>query len=270
MAVGRCLLITRFIGAHEFMRVDAISRNPTTGKVTLTVARGCVDTPAIPHKAGDQVWDYDGATVDLQEFSYNSMVGIRAVVHTSLGDGAPNGGYYTSVFGRATRPYHGADFRLNGYPRDATPNLTGDLTFTWKHRNRITQSDQLVGELESEVAPEPNTYYGVFITRENGPGVWFLTGYGAPSVSFNIGTTGTAGNTMVIPASALAGVGWTGNTLSAVLQTVRFNPTESGIQGIPISDYGNEPRIVFYYGATDVVPSDAEGFNYEFDLNFGS
>jgi hypothetical protein len=75
---------------------------------------------------------------------------------------------------------------------------------------------------------------------------------------------------MVIPASALAGVGWTGNTLSARLQTVRFNPTESGIQGIPISDYGNEPRIVFYYGATDVVPSDAEGFNYEFDLNFGS
>jgi hypothetical protein len=123
VAVGRCILITRFIGDHEFMRIDAISRNPTTGKVTLTVARGCVDTPAIPHKAGDQVWDYDGATVDLQEFSYNSLVGIRAVVHTSLGDGAPNGGYYTSVFGRAARPYHGADFRLNGYPRDATPTL---------------------------------------------------------------------------------------------------------------------------------------------------
>jgi hypothetical protein len=189
------------------MRIDAISRNPTTGKVTLTVARGCVDTPAIPHKAGDQVWDYDGATVDLQEFSYNSMVGIRAVVHTSLGDGAPNGGYYTSVFGRAARPYHGADFRLNGYPRDATPNLTGDLTFTWKHRNRITQSDQLVGELESDIAPEPNTYYGVFLNRENGPGVWFLDWIRRAEPSFKSAPPARQSNTMVIPASALGGPG---------------------------------------------------------------
>jgi hypothetical protein len=274
VAVGRCLLITRFIGNHEFMRIDAISRNPTTGKVTLTVARGCIDTPAIPHKAGDQVWDYDGASIDAEEFPYGYLVAIRALVHTSLGDGAPNGAYYTSVFGRAARPYHGADFRLNGYPRDATPNLTGDLTFTWKHRNRITQSDQLVGELESEVAPEPNTYYGVFLMRETGPGNWFISGvdniYGAPSVSFRIGHTGTASNTITIPADVLARTGWTGNTLTALLQTYRFNPTESGIQGIPISDFGNEPRIVFYYGAADVVPSDAEGFNYEFDLNFGS
>lgn len=270
VAVGRCLLITRFIGASEFVRVDAISRNPTTGKVTLTVARGCVDTPALPHKKGDQVWDYDGATVDLQLFSYNSLVGIRALVHTSYGDGSPNGGYYTGTFGRATRPYHGADFRVNGYPRDATPNLDGDLTFTWHHRNRITQSDQLVGELESDIAPEPHTYYGVDIFRQSGPGNSFIVGYGAPSVSWNIGVTGTSSTTITVPASALAAAGWTGTYLSALLGTVRFNPTDSGIQVIPITNNGNNPRIDFFYGTTPTVPVDATGFNYQFDLNFGS
>jgi hypothetical protein len=73
-------------------------------------------------------------------------------------------------------------------------------------------------------------------------------------------------NTISIPGSVLADAGWTGNTVVAVLQTVRFNTG----QVLPITNFYNGPRIRFFYGERDVVPPDATGFNYNFDRNFGS
>jgi hypothetical protein len=141
---------------NEIVRVDAI--NTTTGAVTL--GRGCADTIPTSHAAGEIIWFYDGfGTADETEYVQNTSVSARLLTATSSGTLALSGAgnVSTTVAARAGRPYPPGNFRINGQAYPET--ITGELTVSWAHRDRLTQSDLLVDTSQGDIGPEPGTAY---------------------------------------------------------------------------------------------------------------
>lgn len=280
---------TTSIYPQEFVRLDAISQNSITGVITVTVARGCVDTPAIKHLKGARLWAYDESGGAINEaFGLNDIVRVQPLTHTvSMGDlnpaSLPLGGefYGTTIIAsaRAYRPYSGAGFRVNGYPRDQIPPQSGDLALTWHHRNRITQAEHLIGEEEANITPEPDTTYGVFIwatqagSNSNLPTL-LVTVYGNRYVGAAgwIGTHGTPDDHLTIERSVLAANGVVTGPMYLMLGTYRGTPTPDPLYH-GFEAWWNAQFDVytdtFRYIMDDVPPdTSVGGFSYDFDNNF--
>jgi hypothetical protein len=275
--------------SEEYVRLDAISMNPGTGVVTVTVARGCVDTPALMHPGASRFWAIDESIGLVDELvSYNDLLGFKALTHTSMGDLDVNRapGTYMSMTARLVRPYPAADFRINGYPRDSTPDLSGDLTITWKHRNRMTQGEHLFGETEANITPENGTYVGFFIfpTRTGPPSPPLPAGsglaqYAPPTVSFQIGSPyyhimGADTTSVTIPASDFLLENTITGPMSIIMWTTRVDgdpPYTQVVMGSSLVGLGwVQPQIHFNYIVDPIEPDPrTDGFSFEFDYNFG-
>lgn len=249
---------------QEFVRLDAISRDAVTGTVYLTVARGCLDTPALTHKKGDRVWAYDDTGVaDPTEYTKYDLVGIRGFTHTSLGDADTANPVYQSLFWRAKAPYAGADFRVNGYPRDTTPALTGTLDFTWKHRDRLKIEDQLVGETESGGTLEPLCWYSLQIQGTS-------AATGRPKTYNGLYTATFTGSSIVgthvsVTQAALEAAGIGDGPMTVSLITARKYAT--GSNAAEMYSY-RWPKVTFFYGVEPDTSAVGDGFNYDFDTAF--
>ncbi|WP_303749503.1 phage tail protein [Stenotrophomonas pigmentata] len=156
--LGQVEVGTAALLGAEIVRVDAI--DPVAG--TLTLGRGCADTVAIPHEAGQRIWFYDAwSGADTREYSDGETVSAKALTRTSsemlaLSE-AP--ALTLEMQGRAGRPYPPAGVKLNG---ESYPTSVGaDLVFTWKHRDRVLQADTLVDVTAASIGPEPGTTYTV-------------------------------------------------------------------------------------------------------------
>lgn len=140
----------------ELVRVDAV--NVPGG--TVTVARGVGDTIARAWPLGTRFWAIEeGVAASTTEFTDGEEVDAKAVTQASAGelalDLAPT--RTVTMNARAARPYVPGRFRING---EAAPTeLSGTLTATWAHRDRMLQADQLVPQEAASIGPEPGTTY---------------------------------------------------------------------------------------------------------------
>lgn len=141
---------------NEIVRVDAINLET----LIVTIARGCVDTVPAAHSAGARVWffeDYVGE--DPTEYSSGVSVQVRLRTVTSSGTLAPElaGTDTLALIGRQALPYPPGNLRLNGasYPTE----VTGEVTVSVSHRDRLLQADQLIDTLQGDIGPEAGTEY---------------------------------------------------------------------------------------------------------------
>ncbi len=151
VGVGSAALID-----NEIVRVDAINLET----LSVTIARGCVDTVPAAHSAGARVWffeDYVGE--DPTEYSSGVSVQVRLRTVTSSGTLAPElaGTDTLGLVGRQALPYPPGNLRLNGasYPTE----VTGEVTVSVSHRDRLLQADQLIDTLQGDIGPEAGTEY---------------------------------------------------------------------------------------------------------------
>lgn len=123
------------------------------------VKRGCADTVPASHATGTALWFFDGHVgTDNREYA-GGTVALKVLPKTSS---TPTPIAYSppqnlTFAYRFIRPYPPADVKINGTSVfTATLRLTSSQQFdlTVATRNRVVQSDVLLGHTESSMAPE--------------------------------------------------------------------------------------------------------------------
>ncbi|WP_420553967.1 phage tail protein [Neptuniibacter marinus] len=152
-------------GADTVREVVSLSATVSDGDTSITVKRGVIDTIPRPITAGTVLYF-------VGTFSANSDTEFLPG-ETVEGYGAPkNGnGYYLGPYnyhdllmrGRFNRPYPAANFKIDGvYPAAMVQPTSSTVQLTWRHRDRITQSDQVIAYYDdTDYGPENGTTYRV-------------------------------------------------------------------------------------------------------------
>ncbi|HTF96740.1 MAG TPA: hypothetical protein VL995_11455 [Cellvibrio sp.] len=141
---------------NEILRVDAVNLSA----LTVTLARGCIDTVPAAHAAGARIWFYeDYLGVASNEFAAGVNVQTRMLTRTVSGvldaGSAPLDTYLMAQ--RRERPYPPGNVRING---DAYPaKVVGGLTVAFSYRNRVVQADQLIDTTMVGINDESGTTY---------------------------------------------------------------------------------------------------------------
>jgi hypothetical protein len=152
----------------ELVWVTAIAMEPDGVSGTLTVQRGVVDTVPAPHADNTVVFftedDIGGDTI---EYVSGETVDVKLLSTTSTGT-YPVGSAVTTtlpIVARQGRPYPPGRVMADGvYAFSATAANVGDK-ITWKHRDRIAQSDQIIDHTAMGSTPEPGVTYTLRIYR---------------------------------------------------------------------------------------------------------
>ena len=149
LAVGAVALL-----GTECVRIEAIAG------LVLTIARGCLDTVPQAHAAGAVLWGFqDVSADDLTTYANGETVNGRyrtvATGGTLATGSAPVASVTTSR--RFGRPYPPGDLQFNALRYPAT--ITGALTVSWKHRDRVLQADTVVDTLAASIGPEAGVTY---------------------------------------------------------------------------------------------------------------
>jgi hypothetical protein len=145
---------------EEIMSLVAVAEG------SITVKRGCADTIPAPHVAGLICWIFDNSMVgsDRKEWSAGETIGLKLSPFTPAG-GVPTETVIPIALPfdfRFARPYPPAKLMVNGARWHANPAIddtTPALTFTWVHRDRLLQADQLIGHDDATIGPEEGTTY---------------------------------------------------------------------------------------------------------------
>ena len=140
----------------EIVRVESI--NATTGAVTI--ARGCADTIPAEHIAGTRIWIYENfAGGDVTSFSDGVEVFGKFVTRTSADTLDENLASASSVTmdQRQARPYPPGSVLLNNVMWPSS--ITGALTISWAHRDRLAQEATLVPWIDNSIGPEAGVTY---------------------------------------------------------------------------------------------------------------
>lgn len=128
----------------------------------LTIRRACADTVSAAHAADSIIWFYQGfGGVGQQRLAGESATVklLPRLGQATLGaDSAPADSI--TFVGRPFLPYVQGRPRLNGVRKPAT--VTGALTVTWVHRDRVLQADQpLPNDDATSVGPDATTRYAL-------------------------------------------------------------------------------------------------------------
>lgn len=157
VAVGDVILV----GETEFMRVDGIAPAATW---TLTVGRGCIDTPPVAHEAGEAALSMTGAGGNEREYTDNQAIDVKYLPYVSadtLAIGAATALPLT-FDSRAFRPYPVGDLRVeNAYEPPGI--LSGEVSVSWAHRDRLLQIDETYAEdhTDPDIGPEAGVAYSL-------------------------------------------------------------------------------------------------------------
>jgi hypothetical protein len=142
----------------EWVRVDSV--NASLG--VITVGRGCVDTPPVPHAQGASIWFYqDHEAQDATEYLTGETTDTKLLTITSAGmlDPAQATTLSVKMNQRQARPYPPGKLQIQG---QTNPTLIeGALSLTWAHRSRLLQADQLIDTTQASIGPETGTTYTV-------------------------------------------------------------------------------------------------------------
>lgn len=148
--IGDALLIN-----DEIVELEGISTS------TCTVKRGCADTIPSAHSSGSIIWSIDDDLAsDAREFALGETVTSKVLTRTGSDvlDEAEAVAETVDLVGRHALPFLPGDVKVDG---DSIYSMSGQYpepVFSWSHRDRILQGDQLVGHVDSGgVAPEPDS-----------------------------------------------------------------------------------------------------------------
>lgn len=147
----------------EICEVTAID----AGAGTVTLKRGIMDTVPQDHAQDALVYFCDTwAAEDPTEYASADVVKSKALPMTSLGvlDIGDATEDTTTLDDRLYRPYPPGKFQLNTayWPLF----ISGALTVTWAHRDRVTQATEYTLQSAADVGPEAGTTYTVKIWDE--------------------------------------------------------------------------------------------------------
>lgn len=152
---------TALLGAGttaEIIQITAINLSTNT----FTIKRGCIDTVPTAWPSGTRFTSYDfhGLSDDV-EYVDGETVSARFLTRTSTDQLAEASAPVSTMTmdQRQLRPYPPAQIRFNSqiYPT----RVDNSLVVSWVHRDRITQADQVLGQADATVGPEPGTTYRV-------------------------------------------------------------------------------------------------------------
>ena len=150
----------------ELFAVKAI--NALAG--TVTVDRGVLDTVPMKHAAGARINFVEGSQFfNTTQYLSGEIVQTKVLPATRLGmlPEASTSAISYPFAHRQVRPYAPGRARVNGFDYSVA-SITGAVTVTWAHRNRLMQTVYLVTQGESSIGPEPGTTYTVRIYGEAG------------------------------------------------------------------------------------------------------
>lgn len=209
----------------EYMRVDTIAPgasyttgdywappvSPTGDLATLTVGRACLDTVPEEHFSGDKlIFFYDrGATVE-DRYTDGEVVDVKLQNVTSRGiqDLAACLVDEVEFDARAWRPYPPGKVQVDGQYSAGDIWEAGARTFTWAHRDRLTQTttsfdDHTVGN----IGPEAGVTYSLRVVSVDAVGAEIATHFEASGLT---GTSITidADSDFSEPVSASAAAVW--------------------------------------------------------------
>lgn len=205
---------------------------------TVTVDRGVLDTVPAPHPAGARLYCVDGwQFYDETQYLQGETVQAKVLPASSLGRLDPTLAAIDSLtFARRhARPYAPGRVRVNGFSYDVGA-ITGALTVTWAHRNRLQQTVYLVAQSEANIGPEPGTTYTLRIQGEAG----------AP-VHVEAGLTSTSWTYPITTEIAESGLGRPNERLTVIIEAMREGLASWQAQRIDIPEcrgYG------MFYGAS--------------------
>ncbi len=148
---------------NEIVRVDAVT------DTTLTVGRGVLDTVAAPHAVGAHILFTDAyCETDAVEYATGETARIRLLPVTGMGtldvSAAPT--QTVTIAGRHAKPYPPGRLRINNQAYPAV--ITGPLSLSWAHRDRLQQTATLISEEAGSIGPEPGTTYNLRLYGETG------------------------------------------------------------------------------------------------------
>lgn len=98
---------------------------------------------------------------DSREYADGEVVSAKLMNRTGQGqvDLAAAPEVSTEMDSRQARPYPPAKVRVNGQPFPGA--ITGEITVTWAHRDRLLQADQLIDNEQDSIGPEAGVSYNV-------------------------------------------------------------------------------------------------------------
>lgn len=137
------------IGGQEICIVESVS--------PLVVRRGMLDTIPKAWAAGTEVWIFSW-DADLNDETENTVG--STITYRLAPDGTGGAGYLTSsvTFStRAVKPYRPANVKINTLLWPSV--VSGDITVTWAHRNRLMETSVPLKWDEASVTPEAGTTY---------------------------------------------------------------------------------------------------------------
>lgn len=150
---------------NELLRVDSVGEDSTG--LFITVGRGVLDTTPARHQLVDEesivFWGYDFSGSAVQ---YTASDDLDVVMRTSLGASvlplasAPVDSIVMNS--RLVRPYPPGDFRVDAirYSEIAAIEWDGANLVTWKHRDRVAQTDDFLYDYTAtDIGPEAGTEY---------------------------------------------------------------------------------------------------------------
>lgn len=138
---------------------------------SLVLARGCCDTIPAAHVTGTPIWFFDDSIGrDGVEYAGTETVGVKVLPRMTTGAAVPveaSPPQQLTFNLRFARPYPPGRLEINGVPwfTGFTLDNHTDMAFTWTHRDRITQQDQLIDHLEADIGPETGVTYKVRIYK---------------------------------------------------------------------------------------------------------
>lgn len=137
-----------------------------------TIVRGCIDT--VPHVFvnGDKIWfQTDMPTSDFIDRSTGEILNVKLLSRTSSEKldllVAPTD--ILEIGSRQGRPYPPGNLQINGVPfGNVDFDASGDLVFTWTHRDRLTQANFMLGHTAGSTGPEAGTTYTLRVYNVGG------------------------------------------------------------------------------------------------------
>jgi hypothetical protein len=139
--------------------------NVDPGTNTVTIARGCCGTIAVPHQAGTRLFFYDRFfTTDQRDYEDGETISAKVLTRTATTRIDPSLAPIDSITVRRrwSRPYPPADLRIGGTHWTQVGWLgSGAVVFEWKHRNRVLQQDQLVPDSDANGTIESGVTYEI-------------------------------------------------------------------------------------------------------------
>jgi len=134
------------------------------GAKTLTVARGCIDTIPTPHSVGDTIWfQTHSPTTDFRDYATGEDVEVKLLTRTSSQqlDASLAPVDTVTIAARQARPYPPGNVLVNTVGFCNPHVISGDITLTWAHRDRIVQGNVLLDHSAASTGPETGVTYTV-------------------------------------------------------------------------------------------------------------